>query len=706
MLKIHRPNVAAESAPLNKLRELIQSKSSSLLNPDQSIVGCESMSSAAFTNIASTHDTMASLIRSELIGVGNEASEAMAQALMVCSDETKLREAMTVHLGTSVGNESFAKDSVVNNLHLTVGVAGELAVSVSDASFIFPPVLVDQKTTNYRIDAIRTVIEPKFYHAKDGSVTDWGKLNLSDANVKSGMLRKELNVFVPEIRDGNEADFISEDYITPWEVKRSDGKVITTSYLGKGDSDINLISTSTTKGMDRNTENTILDRIDEGAKIRGIIIGVGDAASPKAAYLNTLSVNRSTFTKSATESDGNGRDVAFAGATMMLNLVDYVHPEFGGFPEIADIPEFKALKDAGYTKIGFKVSNGYSLDLSNGTFSTTSSSPQVSYLEKAGAVGVNALADAKASNGALITAIKGIFLGTDFYGTLSNATLKLDGDKIGTQPLHKLYPLNVRTPVEVATDVLSDLDDNDAIKAMSQALMFRRDDETVDELHKWFEWAVSNLGHEGVSDTARKDLDIIGLHYLLKPYVKRVPIKLQDLLKEEDTTSKLNVLETGLVTKIQDELVQMFRETNYRSVTRTHGSDPKHVPEVGLFLDSRVGNYIMRTGEDRTLGDGVTMAEKPVIHVSDRDSMKDVIYAMPRAKSYGGEKDRVFGFGHSIEITPVVVKRARDNGIAYDQVQVFPIYTNIVTMPMLLRFDIEGLTEYFAKASHDVVVNG
>ena len=702
MLKLNRQKVVAEDKPLNLLRSLIATKASQLRDESNSIVGTESLSSNDFDTLNSAHDSITNQLTTSLSGVGNESASAMAEALMVCSNTTALAEAMTGKLGLTVGNESFASDSIVENLHLTVGVAGELAQGLTDAGFIFPKVVVDQATTNYKISAIRTVVEPKFYHAADGNITDWSKLNLLDAAIRDGFLRKDLNVLVPELVSGREALFVSDDYVTPWEVTRSDGKVVSTSFLG-GTADINLISNSTARGMDRSTENTILDRIDEGSKIKGLIIGIGDPSAPKAAYLSTLAANHSTFTRSDTESEGNGRNVAFGKTVMMINLDTYTPPAAGGMPELADIPELKALKDAGYSKVGFKVANSYELDLSDGTFSTTSQSPQVVYLEKAAEKGINVYETAKVSDAALLTAIKAIFLGTDWAGTLSNATLKMDGDKLGTQSLDKLYPLNVRTPIEIRKDVLSAGEDADAIRMISQALSFRRDDETVDELHKWFNWAEANLGHEGVHDSARKDLDIIGLHYFLKPYVKRVPIDLDELLKEEDTTGKLQVLEVGLVTRMMDELLSMFKETNYRSVARTHGSDPKFVPEVGLYGDSRVTNYIMRTGEDRTFGDGVTIQEKPVIHPTDRESMTDVVYAMPRASDYQSKEDRIFGFGHAIEITPIVVKRARDNGVAHDQVQVWPVYTNIVTTPMLIRFEIKGLREYFAKASADKV---
>lgn len=706
MLNIYRPENAADARVLNKLQHLIRTKSSTLTDASNTIVGTESMSATDFDNIDKSHDAITTVLATELPGLGNESASAMAQALMVCSDAGKLSAAMTSRLGDVLGNESFDSDSVVKNIHLTVGISGELAMAKSDAGFLFPSVVVDQATTNYKLKANRTVIEPKFYHDADGSVTNWGKLNLLNASIKSGLLRAELNVFVPELKAGNEGAFVSTDYITPWTVTRSDGKKVTTSYLGATGEDLNLITLSTAKGMDRNTESTILDRIDEGAKIKGIIIGVGDAATPKAAYLSTVSANHSTFTKSETDSENNTRGVSFGKTTMMLSLTDYVTPEHGGFPAIADIPELKALLDAGYTRIGFKIPNTYSLELSEGTYGTTKATPSVVHLEKDDAPGVNVIEAAKSADAALINAIKAIFVGTNFYGTLSNATLKMDGDKLGSQSLEKLYTLNVRTPIEIRTNVLSKLDDNDAIKMISQALTLRRDDETVAEFDQWFEWAVANLGHRGVSDSARTDLDIIGLHYLAQPYVKRVEIDLADLLKEEDTTSKLSVLEVGLTTKMQDELVQMFQATNQRTVMRSHGSSADAVPLVGLFGDSRLTSYVMRTGEDRTFGDGNAMQKKPMIHATDRESMRGVIYAMPLATNVSDEKDRIFGFGHSIEITPIVVKRARDNGVASDQLQIWPVYTNIPTNPQLIRFEVTGLDEYFSNASADKTIAG
>ncbi len=706
MLNIYRESAVDATNPMNKLRDVLTRNQSTYLSTENSVVGCESAGDTEFEALSSSHNTLASQLSTQLEGLGNESADAMAQALMVCADQDKLKSAMAAHLGEQVGNESFDSDSVVNNLHLTVGVAGELAVGTSDSAFIFPRIVVDQKTTNYKLKATRTVIEPKFYHGAAGKVTDWGKLNLLDAAVKDNMLRKELNVFVPEFTSGNKTLFVDEGYVTPWTVKRSDGKVVTTSFLGTAEEEFNLITLSTTSGMDRNTEATILDRIDEGAKVRGIIVGIGEAADTTAVYLSTASANHSTFTKSETAGEANQRNVAFGKTTMMLNLKDYVKPETGGFPDIADIAPLKALLDAGYSKIGFKVSNTYSLDLSNGTYGGTVANPQIAYIEKDDAIGVNALAHAEANDSALLKAVKALYLGSDIGATLSNGTLKIDGDKLGSQDLDKLYPLQVRTPVEIRSEVLSKHGDAETIKMLSQALAFRRDDETVAELHDWFNWAVANLGHEGVSDFARTDLDIIGLHYLLKPYVKNVDIDLEKLLKEEDTTGKLSVLEVGLVTKMQDELVQAIQETNYRSVVRTHGSDASHVPEWNIFGDSRLTNYIMRTGEDRTFGDGVTMAEKPTIHPTDRENMREILYAMPRAKDMNNPRDRIFGFGHSIELTPVVVKRARDNGIAHDQVQIWPVYTNVITTPILLKFNVKGLAKYFSEASKDKVVNG
>lgn len=709
MLNLHRTNATAEkNRPLNKLKDLITNSRSQLAGVENSIIGCESFSVEQFDQLNSAHDAIAALLSTNIPGCESAQVDAMATALMTIADTEKLSDAMSHHLGSELGNESFDSENVVNNMHLTVGVAGQVAATKTDADFLFPKVVVDQKTTNYSITASRTVIEPKFYHATGGAVTDWGKLNLLDAAVKDDMLRKEMNVFVPELNSNSEY-FANADYITPWKVTRSDGVEVTTSFLS-GSQDTNLVGISTSKGMEKNQAATILDRIDEGAKVSGLVLAVGDVANKESIYLNTLAANHSTFTKSQTESESNVRGVTFGSTTMMLSLTNYVKPkqfgkEIGGFSNIADIAELKALVDAGYTKVGFKVSNSYTLDLSDGTFTTTVATPVITYIEKSDAVGVNAIESAQSTHKALLDAVKATYLATDVNATLSNATLKLSGDQIGSQDLSKNYTLSVRTPVEIRKDVLSKLDDAEGIKMLSQALTFRRDDETVAELHDWFNWAEANLGTEGVSDSLRKDLDIVGLHWLLKPYVKRIQINLDELLKEEDTTSKLDVLEVGLVTRIQDELVQMVQETNLRSVLRTHGTKADAIPGFGVYGDSRLTSYIMRTGEDRTLGDGSTIQSAPLVHPTDRINMRDTLYIMPRAESYSNEKDRVLGFGHAIEITPVVVKRARDNGIAHDQVQIWPIYTNIVTNPMLLRVEVEGLDQYFQKASADKVIS-
>lgn len=707
MKKIFQTSAAkAELNPLNKLKAHITKETSKLLDPSHTAIGCES-EKVDIDALTAAHSVIESNLTTTLAGIGNESASAMAYALMVCSDSNKMKESMVARFdGLEIGNESFAGASIVENLHLTVGVAGELATGKTDANFIFPQIVIDQAKTNYKLTTIRTVIEPKFYHNTNGGVTDWGKINLMDAAIKSDLLRKRLNVIIPELSSGKADKFVADEYITPWELSRTDGTKVVTSYLGNSGEDINIAALSTAKGIKDDAVATILDRIDEGASIDGIIVGLGAAIDKTPVYLSCARSSRSRFARNDSEPTGNVRNVMLGSTVMILNLDEFYRPEHGEFPEVADIAVLKALKDAGVTKLGFKSASSFTLDLSTTTLAPNLAMPKLVHLETTlGGAGTNVLDEFTRDNKALITPLAPVAIGFDFQGTLSNDTLKIEGDKLGTEPLSTFHPLQVRTPIEFRKGALDKITDAQAIKCMAQAVRLRRDDESVEALHKWFNWAESNLGYEGVYEDAAKDLSIIGLFHFTQPYVRRVEIDLNELLKEHDTTGKLDVLEAGLVTRMQDILLQMFQKMNYTDVARSIGTDPDWVPMVALYADSRVGNYIMRTGEDRTFGDGRAMQKIPDIHVTNRDSMANVVYAWPQAKDYSDENDRILGFAHSVEIVPIAISRARDNGTVFDQIQLYPVYENVITTPGLIRFEIKGLEQYFERATVDKVSN-
>ncbi len=726
MLKLDRLEIAPIDEAINNLRAFLTNKESTMIDASESILGTESFGPEAMQGLDSHHEILKGHLREvfaeraaaslgtesfstreeeELfvakMGAKNEVQlDAMAQAIMVCSDKDKLSKLLGSHIGT----EAFESTSITAHLSLTVGLAGAMAADINDAEFLFPSIVVDQNTTNYTITCYRTVVEPKFYHSTTaGEVTDWGKMNLLNANVIPDMLRSDLNVFIPEYSEATKDHFVSTDYVTPWEIEAVNGDTITSTFLANGGKEVNIITISTLTGKDNNTSNTILDRIDEGAFIKGLILGIGPVTAKQAIYVDSISINRSAFTRSIAETHNDVRALSMGDSTHIINLSKYVAPENGKFPALADITPLAALLALGYSKIGFKVSSTYELNLGTGTYVPGSAAPVVTYLELSSAVGVNQLKEEDFSDATYVTAVAPLFLGSDIHATLSNVTLKGLSDQVGNEASTKLFTLRVRTPVEIRTDVVSELSDSEKVNMMSQLLTYRRCNETVEELHEWFDWAVSALGHEGIHDSAREDLNIPCLHYLLKPYVKEIEIDLIELLKEVDTTGKLPVIQSGIVTVMQNEFLKMIKATNHREVVQRHGTDSKWVTKMGIFIDSHMANYIMRDGEERTFGDGIVIQEKAKIHATDRISMNDLIYAFPMAKSYESKRDRIFGFGHAIELTPIVVSRKRDSGIAFNQVLIWPIYENIITNPQLLRFKILGLDEYLSTAGVDAV---
>lgn len=545
----------------------------------------------------------------------------------------------------------------------------------------FPTVQVGADLNGLTLSLRRDVVQGKWCNPMTGEMFDLGKTHLIEALRYSDMLSSSHNKLVPQVRTvEDEQYFIDKNIYAPHEIEL-DGKKFITAPLKPSENEFNLLGISRAPGeMSSGNAYTSDDMVDPNLRLKTIYLNINDKLVP----VNVLQMLHSVFTRGAKIGSDSRMSLMFKHdqVTLSTDAVDVAQ---------AEVPELKALKDAGIAIVTFKT-------FITGTFHHETSNIIV---KPAGIVFTGAYRpdqrDVNQANDPLIKplldALTATFDGYDLDGTLSNKNIRIQGTLLDNERIEYTVPMLYGSPVSARRPIDKE-DTTDEVRTLVAGRTIRTDNNAVkfllnglDRLHEFCK--------SGAKLASPFDLGSPGAFYV-QPWVEYYECDLKDLIGSEKSSERADDINAGLIDLLADAATRMITESVYLPTKRSYYNNPNAKVKWGLGTTPQIARHLIMWDNRKLGGQDADMDPVPVVRTTEDIKMEDTIILVPISENENSGYD-AFAFGARFAQPSIVTEvNITQGGETFKLLQTIPVETFLINMPLAYKLTVRGLSEYMA----------
>lgn len=281
-------------------------------------------------------------------------------------------------------------------------------------------------------------------------------------------------------------------------------------------------------------------------------------------------------------------------------------------------------------------------------------------------------------------------IGYDLEAQRVNTNRRQRGQLLDTTFYNQIYAVPLRSPLTILrpTNITDETDAAD-LGALITATHIRTSNEAVKTLLE----AAQMLSEQ---TDPRNDFQqapaILGVaRDLVTPVYKFKSLDLRSVIQSLESTDRFENIQQALVNVIRDYVYNAYRDSGYQAAANALAGGVAVPPTVIIGTDPVIARYLLVTGDTRLLGDTFnvkvvstlnnTMIGKLFVTFGDFSSGKE---GVPNPMHFGN-------MAWKPEMT--LVLPILRNGAYTKELTVQPSFLHIVNLPILLEFEILGISE-------------
>lgn len=667
--------------------------------------GIIAASTEAFKATIVTWNCDEKTVDEEVNYLGEMALESAAWTLNLSGDTksygTACTESMAALQGEVMVNNAsytglrYGMEAFDNSLAITPDYIASLAVFNAQSVFtdpvqavFFPPTMINPGVTGLkRVVRITRVYTPTVRPTFAGS-WEITRRKITDAITDPSFLNYPVIECLPVSSVENDVFLVAPSVIPNIE-KQLDGELVNIRPI-KFDTDMNLISISILPSQLQ--QNNVFDETDSLSNI----VNVGDLyyrvtitgpSGPVSAVYKT-NVQRQQRSQLAPRIDGNPFDIQ----TLMdanLTITEASIPVVGDHTAVAAAARSIFSLDV---SIGYKIVGISSItakcNTEFGNYKATGSVPTVqSVYSNTGVIADSTTIDSSLYSGKITFEL----LGSIPVANKTNNNLRLSGIMIDNNvqttyllPVLALDPISAKLPLDIT--VLNSEEVVTRFEDLAQVHRLRSVDTSIKLIQK-------TIDEVKAGDTFPQNSSYIALEWGVKPRVLTHEIDVNIITSNIESTSAMADVQSSMTGSITALVNQLLEETKYAAVLQAICGNNEAFTII-IACGPTIFPYLMQSGDPRTFGN-----KRPYqIVQSYHKDMKDKIWISFKTNL------KVEG-GHDLDFGIRLLKPAytfdipvQKNGTRYRQLQLVPVESQYVKLPVMIDITVKNLLSFFTGA--------
>jgi hypothetical protein len=610
---------------------------------------------------------------------------------------------------TNVANKREWSTEVFDDRNLSSFAAVSIMHSVMAArqspaaESLFPGYALPADGTGFTVEVDRPLVFDRIKHTTNGDTADFNKQRklLLNALMDPTILASRGNEIIPYFVDGNATNNSHFGTATAPRFVSANGESFKTNYLRPGAPTVtSLLGISMHPGIASLGQNDQSDTLDHRVNLRTILLEVTtlDPANPAATVSSILKfrVDMLGFSAFNPAFEGQQRRMVLSFDTQDLP-VDQNTLDIAGLPATALAFLGTNPAYANY-RLNLAISIGGEVNLENSGIKVHTADGAIDTVQVMSGVGADrqfvpvSNVTELASIRAQFTSIK--FVGYDVEAYRTNINRRDQGKLTTNERLKDSHILPYSPTFTAQVPVIDGIHNTVDISIPAQCLMFRNTNNAYSQLFT-FEAALAQACDAYVKAVPSPAIRAIGRYILRRPWYELAKLDLAVDVNSLRSHERLQDIQAAITNKLRTMLTRAFYATNFQAAMSSVGLAMGAKPKVKIICNPILGNYLMTTGDNRTLGEGwtYTLETDQDERLFDIDANGKRTYRMYMVFSIDGiDGPHPLNFGNFVYLPdlmtnlPITRDQATTREMSY---QSRTLHVN--HCPILMRLDIENL---------------
>lgn len=563
-----------------------------------------------------------------------------------------------------------------------ISVAYNLAAARQDAfgEALYPTVVVNPTEGGVTQNLTYAAVMKDVFHQSTGAVFDTEEVNMVEAYRDPSILADESTALFPVVdaQGANLDVFVDAADVAPRTVDTGRGGSVETAPLVIG-KQLDLLGVSNRSQLVAANVLDISDTIDPALRLKTIYVKSG-GLEPIVLAFQVDRMPTAVF-QPALVGDSRQANLAFNTEDLVIN----------GDTTAIDGSKNAALNTltaAGWTiRLGLGVSG--SVSLSKGTTVAHATPPS---FEKVIATDGSLLALDDAAVAAFLADLGGLtVIGYELEARFTNTNRRERGKLVQTRTMQFRYAIPMHAPITLPMSTMDQDGPGAVVKTLTVSTNIRNSNNAVTRLLNYVSQlkAVTGQGYDRPKFGAVEG----ALSVMIRPTYSYARLDLETGIDSVRSQDRYDDACSAILNTIVSMLYPAYRESNIEAAFQAITGNADEKPKFIIATDKEIANYLMRRGDDRTLG-----SQLKYDIVSTNNSKFDGKIIVVPTRENPSEND-ILNFGQFYYVPTLVADLPISrNGKVDREIAAVPFNLHVNNIPFALEIDVVGLDKVMATS--------
>ena len=285
-------------------------------------------------------------------------------------------------------------------------------------------------------------------------------------------------------------------------------------------------------------------------------------------------------------------------------------------------------------------------------------------------------------------------LGYDLDARFTNSNRRERGQLVQTRTLQFRYPIPMHSPITLPMSTMDESGPGDVVKTLTVATNIRNSNNAVTRLLNY----LAQLREVVRSGYDRPKFGAVegALSAMIRPTYRSGTLDLEqaiDTVRSKDRWE--DVCETILNT-IKSLLFPAYRDSNIEAAFQTVTGNADERPKFIIATDKEIAHYLMRVGDDRTLGSYL----KYDIVSTNNERFDGKIVIVPTREN--PVENDILNFGQFYYVPTIIADLPISrNGQISREIAAVPFNLHVNNIPFAIEIDVVGLDKVMGSSQYN-----
>lgn len=576
------------------------------------------------------------------------------------------------------------------------------------AESFYPGYALPADGTGFTVEVDRPLVFDRIKHDLTGATADFNKQRqlLLNALMDPTVLASKGNLIVPFFVTGNAKN--NESFTTAVAPANTTvaGETFLTNYYKPGVAPFSLLGISQHPGIAMLGQNDQTDTLDHRVTLQEILLEVRtiNPANPSQTITSIISYRTDVlgFSSFLPAGEGQQRRLVLNFETQDLPLsVDTLDVNGVAASALAFLNGSPATSKL---RLNVALSIAGSANLESSAMSVSTADGRIDTIQEVTGTG-NRKQFTPIEDGAIFDQVKNQFTSIRFVGYKleafrTNINRRDQGKLTTNERLKDAHILPYSPTFTAQVPVIDGIHNTVDVSIPAMSLMIRNTNNAYSQLFT-FEAALQQASDAYTKPVPNPAIRAIGRYILRRPWYDVQTLDLATDINSLRSHERLQDIQAAITNKMRTMFTTGFYETNFQMAMASVGIAQTVKPKIKIICNPILGNYIMTTGDNRTLGEGWSYSVEfdQDMRLYDVDADGKVTYRMYFIFSIDGiDGPHPLNFGNFVYLPdlmtnlPITRDQATTREMSY---QSRTLHVN--HCPVLFRLDVANLETAVAE---------